>query len=51
MEKKLTVIALALAVILDVALEIKGVKVPEVVLLLSGFAVRHIIGDQQEAAK
>jgi hypothetical protein len=37
-------LALSASVILEVVLELKGVKVPDVVLLLSGFAVRHIIG-------
>ena len=34
--------------ILEVVLELKGIKVPDIVLLLSGFAVRHIIGTQDE---
>ena len=44
MNSLLTVLALSASVVLEVVLELKGVKVPDVVLLLSGFAVRHIIG-------
>ena len=44
MNSLLTMLALSASVILEVVLELKGVKVPDVVLLLSGFAVRHIIG-------
>ena len=44
MDSILTLLALSASVILEVVLELKGIKVPDVVLLLSGFAVRHIIG-------
>ena len=44
MNSLLTVLALSSSVVLEVVLELKGIKVPDVVLLLSGFAVRHIIG-------
>ena len=48
MNSILTVLALSASVVLEVVLELKGVKVPDIVLLLSGFAVRHIIGTQDE---
>lgn len=41
---KMTPYVLAASVILEVVLELKGIRVPDVVLLLSGFAVRHMIG-------
>ena len=44
MNSILTVLALSASVILEVVLELKGIKVPDIVLLMSGFAVRHIIG-------
>lgn len=44
MNSLMTILVLGSSVILDVILELKGIKVPDVVLLLSGFAVRHIIG-------
>jgi hypothetical protein len=40
----ITSIILGLSIILEIYLELKGVKVPAVVYLLSGFGVRHIIG-------
>lgn len=39
-----TTVVLGASIILEVVLELKGIRVPDVVLLLSGFAVRHIIG-------
>ena len=45
MNKNITAFLLTAAVVVDVYLEIKKVPVPSVVLLLSGFCVRHIIGD------
>lgn len=48
MENKLTILALAAAVITDVTLEIMGIKVPTIVILLSGFAARHIMGDNSK---
>ncbi len=45
MNDKITVVVLGAAIILQVVLELKGVKVPSIVYILSGFAVRHIIGD------
>ena len=44
MNNAITVIVLASSIVLEVVLELKGIRVPDVVLLLSGFAVRHIIG-------
>ena len=44
MNATLTTLALTASVILEVVLELKGIKVPTIVYLLSGFAVRHIIG-------
>lgn len=45
MDKILTTLAIAASVVLEVILELKGVKVPSIVYLLSGFGVRHIMGD------
>jgi len=44
MNPKLTSIVLGASILLEIVLELKGIKVPTVVYLLSGFAVRHIIG-------
>jgi hypothetical protein len=44
MNNILITLALAVSVILEVVLELKGIKVPDIVYLLSGFAVSHIIG-------
>ena len=44
MNATLTSIILAASVILEVILELKDIKVPAIIYLLSGFAVRHIIG-------
>jgi hypothetical protein len=44
MNAMLTSTILAASVILEVVLELKGIKVPAIVYLLSGFAIRHIIG-------
>ena len=46
MNNAITVIVLASSIVLEVVLELKGIRVPDVVLLLSGFAVRHIIGGE-----
>lgn len=42
----MTSLVLGGSVILEVVLELKGIKVPAIVYLLSGFAVRHIIGGE-----
>lgn len=44
MNGTLTSLVLGSSILLEIILELKGVKVPTVVYLLSGFAVRHIIG-------
>lgn len=44
MNALMTSLILGASVILEVYLELKGIKVPAIVYLLSGFAVRHIIG-------
>lgn len=47
-EKKLILLALSAAVVLDVVLELKGIKVPTIVCLLAGFAVSHITHQKTE---
>ena len=44
MNATLTSLVLTASILLEIVLELKGIKVPTVVYLLSGFAVRHIIG-------
>lgn len=44
MNANVTSIILGASILLEIVLELKGIKVPTVVYLLSGFAVRHIIG-------
>lgn len=46
MNSTLTSIILGASVVLEVVLELHGTKVPAIVYLLSGFAVRHIIGGE-----
>jgi hypothetical protein len=50
MNDKITPLVLGAAIVLQVVLELKGIKVPAIVYLLSGFAVRHIIGDNGNEA-
>lgn len=44
MNSLITIMILGASIVLEVVLELKGIRPPDVVLLLSGFAVRHIIG-------
>ena len=44
-EKILTMLLIVGAILADSYLEIKGIKVPAIILILAGFGVRHIVGD------
>ena len=43
MNGKITTLLLAAAVVTDVALEVLKIPVPSVVMILTGFCVRHVL--------